>query len=256
MPAVAEQMRLPANLCYAPLPRQLHDPGQSDRDDRRPQTLDAPSLRVARPAADAGRDLLGGQHRRRPARRRPDLAVHADVPALGGGDGRAVADLRRAGARALAADQAAAAPASWCWRRSGFTGFNALYYVAAHYTTRHQHRHPAGLDADLRPGRRVHRARHPREPRAARRRARHGRRRGGGRHPRRAAGDPRGRAQQGRSGDAGGVRALCLLHGGAARPPGHAGNGLLHVAGAHRRRDVAAARRASRRSPATSRCRP
>ena len=41
--------------------------------------------------------------------------------------------------------------------------------------------------------------------------------------------------------------AACALYAfytvGAARPPGHAGNGLLHVAGAHRRRDIAAARR-------------
>ena len=145
-----------------------------------------PSLSVAQPAADAGCPVLGGQHGRGQACHRPDLALPAGVPALGGGDGRAVAHLWRAGARALASDQAAAAR----HRGAGLArvhGLQCALLRGCPLHERHQHRHPARLDADLRAGGRVHRARHPREPGAARRRARHGRRRRGGRDPRRAA---------------------------------------------------------------------
>ena len=72
--AVAGRCGCPQTVLRAS-PSSNDDPGQSDGDDRRPQTLDGTSLSVAQPAADAGRDLLGGQHGRRPARRRPDLAV-------------------------------------------------------------------------------------------------------------------------------------------------------------------------------------
>ncbi len=211
------------------------------------QAPDASSLSVARSAADADGRVLGGQHGGGAARHRPDLAVHADDAQVGAGGGRAVAGLWRGDTQALGADQAAALRHRHAGG-VGNVGLQRALLCRRPLHERHQHGHPARRVADLRAGGRLPRARHPRRSGAACRRADHRRRRGRGRHPRRAAGDPRGRVQQGRSRHAGGVRALRLLHGGAARPPAHAGRRLLHAAGADRGSDIAAAGGASRRS--------
>ena len=217
-------------------------PLDTDLDHQRPHTRRRAPLPHAGAAARAVRHLLGRQHGGGAARHRRDRSFHADRAALDSGGGGAVADLRRGDPRALGRDPAAAA-VDRAARHPRHDRLQRALLRRRPLHERHQHRHPAGLDADLRAGRRLPRARHAREPDPVGGRADHGAGRGGGGDARRAAGDPRGRAQQGRPRHAGGVRPLRALHRGPARPPGDAGQRLLRPARDHRGGDVAAAGR-------------
>ncbi len=104
----------------------------------------------------------------------------------------------------------------------GFTGFNVLFYTAAYTTSAInigilQGSIPVVVlaGAFLMYGTRASLVQ-------IAGRADHDRRRRGGRHARCAALDLRDRAQPGRPRHAGRLRALCFLHGGPARPAGHA----------------------------------
>ncbi len=137
------------------------------------------AFRASDPVAAARHAVVVGQHDRRPAGRRRDLAASSRLAAVGGRDRRALAVLRGGGEGAVARR----APAA---RLASPDGDLRLHHLQRALLLRRavhecgQPRHPARLDADLRDGWHCGHARHPADAAAMGGRAHHDARRDAG----------------------------------------------------------------------------